>query len=86
MRGGAGGSGYRDVAIMLIFLPIMLFCNVQKFARLWLRWTPIMLKLFHNFLHADGGLAFVSRFLVMSVCVGPSVSPRKKQWVADRYM
>ena len=41
---------HRDAAIMLIFLPIMLFRNAQNFVRLCLRWTPIMLKLFPNFL------------------------------------
>ena len=80
----------RDTAIILMFLPIMLFHNAKNFVQLCLRWTLItcMLKLFHNFLHvyADGELAFVSRYMVMSVCAGLSVSPRTKQWVAGRYI
>ena len=63
-----------DAAIMLIFLPIMLFRNAQNFARLCLRWTPIMLKLFHNFWYADGGLAFVSRSWYVSMCRAFSLS------------
>ena len=68
------------------FLLIMLFHNAQKFVWLCLRWTPIMLKLFHNFIYADEGLAFASSLLVMSVCVGSSLSPKTKQSVTDRYM
>ena len=62
---------YKDAAIMLIILPILLFRYAQIFVSLCLRWTSIMLKLCHNFLNADGGLRFVSRFLVMPVCTGP---------------
>ena len=76
---GSLWGSHRDAAIMLIFLPIMLFHNAQNLVRLCLRWTPIMLKLFHNFLYADGGLALASRFLIMFVSMCGAFSLSKNE-------
>ena len=69
----------RYAAIMDIILPIMLFRCAQNFVRLCIRWTPIMPKLFHNCLYADGGLAFISCFLMMSVCMCGAFSLSKNK-------